>query len=133
MKPRYQHRYGQALLEFALAAPILLFLVMGILDFGRVIFAYAMASNSIRTALRNAEVLGYSALPTYLDTDTMNRTVRNVLFVNGQTVTIRYIKSDGTYAEITKCEWDGTGALVSACSINDSILANGDILQIQSR
>lgn len=132
MRPRHQRRYGQALLEFALAAPILLFLVMGILDFGRVIFAYAMASNSIRSALRNAEVLGYSPSPTYLDTDTMNQTVRKVLFVNEQTVTIRYIKSDGTYTEITKCEWDAANTQLTACSINDSNLANGDLLSIQS-
>ena len=49
---------GQALAEFGLIAPLLLFLILGIADFGRALFTYAMASNALRDAVRYAEVLG---------------------------------------------------------------------------
>ena len=43
---------GQGLTEFALMLPILLVVLLGIFDFGRVLTAYAMASNGVRDALR---------------------------------------------------------------------------------
>src|SRR5687767_6798646 len=91
-------RRGQALTEFALIAPLLLFLVLGIIDFGRVLFTYAMGSNALRDAVRYAEVLGYSGgVPRYLDCGDgggMDKAARNVFFVNDQNVIIEYIKAD---------------------------------------
>src|SRR5215471_18059617 len=90
-------RQGQALVEFALIAPLLIFLVLGIIDFSRALFTYAMASNALRDAVRYAEVLGYSGgVPRYLDCTSMDQAARKVFFVNNQTVTIQYMKMDGT-------------------------------------
>jgi len=52
-----QHRTrGQSLVEFALILPILLILMLGILDFGRAIFAYNSVSNGARSGARVAIV-----------------------------------------------------------------------------
>lgn len=50
---------GQGLVEFALVLPILLTITLGIVDFGRVMFTFAMASNSVRDALRHASLEGF--------------------------------------------------------------------------
>lgn len=47
---------GQALVEFALAIPIVLLLMLGILDLGRAVFAYNSVSNAARSAVRVAIV-----------------------------------------------------------------------------
>ena len=47
---------GQALVEFAFVLPILLLLLVGLLDFGRAIFAYNSVSNAARSATRVAIV-----------------------------------------------------------------------------
>ncbi|HEX8975514.1 MAG TPA: TadE family protein [Solirubrobacteraceae bacterium] len=56
--PRGAHREvaGQALTEFALVVPILLILFMGILDFGRAVYAYNAVSNAAREGARTAIV-----------------------------------------------------------------------------
>lgn len=47
---------GQSLAEFALVIPVLLLLFMGILDFGRAIYAYNTLSNAAREGARVAIV-----------------------------------------------------------------------------
>ena len=47
---------GQSLVEFALILPILLILMLGILDFGRAIYAYNSVSNGARSGARVAIV-----------------------------------------------------------------------------
>jgi Flp pilus assembly protein TadG len=58
------HRSGsraQALVEFALVIPLFLFLLMGIVDFGRVIWATTSLASAAREATRFAIVRGGSA------------------------------------------------------------------------
>jgi TadE-like protein len=47
---------GQALVEFALAVPVLLVILVGLFDFGRAIFAYNSLSNAAREGARVAIV-----------------------------------------------------------------------------
>ncbi len=49
-------RRGQGLVEFALALPLLLFLMMAIADFGRILLIYAELAGGVREALRYAMV-----------------------------------------------------------------------------
>jgi hypothetical protein len=49
---------GQALVEFALMLPILVFLLMAIMDFSRIMLVYAQMSNSAREAARFGSVIG---------------------------------------------------------------------------
>ncbi len=52
-----RHRsHGQGLVEFALILPVLLILLLGILDFGRAIYAYNTLSNASRAGVRVAIV-----------------------------------------------------------------------------
>src|SRR4051812_1523910 len=85
---------GQAMAEFGLVAPLLIFLIFGIADFGRALFTYAMGSNALRNSVRYAEVLGYSGgVPRYLDCTSMDQAARKVFFVNSQDVTIEYLQA----------------------------------------
>jgi len=72
-------RRAQGLVEFALVLPILLFFIMGVIDFGRALFTYAQVSSQLRSALRMASVVGYNT-PTYLDCDGMRAKARDVFF-----------------------------------------------------
>ncbi|NPV65872.1 MAG: tandem-95 repeat protein [Anaerolineae bacterium] len=112
-------KQGQALVEFALILPVVLFLIFGILDFGRLLIAYTSASGNLRAAARYATVVGLVGTRRYLDCAGMEATARNVFFVNSQTVTINYIKAN-------------TGTTIPCASISDAMLENGDILQINS-
>lgn len=56
MNRRRSRPDGQSLVEFALVLPILLLIFMGILDFGRAVFAYNSLSNAAREGARVAIV-----------------------------------------------------------------------------
>lgn len=112
---------GQALVEFALSLPILFFFVMGLFDFGMILFSYAQASNSLRDALHYAEILGYpngTTIP-YLDCTAMNNAARNNFFTANHNVTIEYIKANNPSQKYT------------CASVTDAVLENGDMLHIQ--
>jgi Flp pilus assembly protein TadG len=49
---------GQAIVEFAIALPILLILMVGILEVGRAIFIYSAVTNASREAVRYASAVG---------------------------------------------------------------------------
>ena len=53
---RAEGEAGQGLAEFALVLPVLLLVMMGILDFGRAVFAYNSLSNAARDGARVAIV-----------------------------------------------------------------------------
>jgi len=121
--PRRKH--GQALVEFALVLPILLLVILGVIDFGRVLLTYAMASSALRDAVRQAEIIGYesSTIPVYTDCDAMREAATRVFFATSQAITIRYEKADapGTYIDCP------VGAV-----IDPDDLENGDMLQIEN-
>src|SRR5688572_29836409 len=89
---------GQGLVEFTLVLPFLLLMVMGIIDFGRILVTYAMASNSVRDALREAVVMGYvndsSAVPSYRNCDLLRTRASNALFLSPDHISITYIDRD---------------------------------------
>jgi Flp pilus assembly protein TadG len=89
---------GQALVEFALAISILLFVIFGIIEFGRVLFAYSSASDSLRSALRSATILGAdgSGTPPYLNCTEMETFANSNFFAGNQTISIEYQKTDGS-------------------------------------
>ena len=55
-RPRSRRSIGQSMVEFALILPILLIVLVGMLDFGRAIFAYNSVANAARSATRVAIV-----------------------------------------------------------------------------
>jgi len=76
---------GQGLVEFALIVPILLIIVLGIFDFGRVLTVYAMTSNAVRDALRQAEIIGFEpdlgTVPPFRDCALMLNTIRKSFWI----------------------------------------------------
>ncbi|MFZ0039329.1 MAG: TadE/TadG family type IV pilus assembly protein [Candidatus Acidiferrales bacterium] len=56
---------GATLYEFAAILPIILFLMVGIIDFGRAMYAYHFVSSAARAATRWASVRGADCNPTY--------------------------------------------------------------------
>src|SRR5690606_28743161 len=111
---------GQALTEFALVMPVLMLLMLGIIDFGRALFGYAMASNSLRQALRNAEVFGYNGVDiNYTDCALMRDLIRRSFFVGTPTISIQFEKAKS--GVIIPC---------SGSAIDPALLENGDMLQV---
>ncbi len=131
-----QRQRGQAMLEFALVTPLLLFVSMGIFDFSRALFTYAEASNGLRNALRYGAILGYdSSNPQYLDCEALYNLASNISFDSNNTeITISYRDHSGDPptdppAELGKCV-GSPGSLTP--NISDSNLANGDLIHIDT-
>jgi len=60
--------HGQAIVEFAIALPILLALLVGILEVGRMLFIYAAVTNASREAVRYASAVGLDDSGSYKNT-----------------------------------------------------------------
>lgn len=96
-KPGWGNRRGQALVEFALCSIALLTLILGILEFGRVIVAYATIANAARVGSRYAMVSSSApgASVTNADVNTITSNVQNAVSsylggVSGSGVTVAF-------------------------------------------
>ncbi|MDP1714103.1 MAG: TadE/TadG family type IV pilus assembly protein [Anaerolineales bacterium] len=84
---------GQAMVEFALALPILLTLLYGLLETGRLLFIYASTVTAARQAVRYGSATGDSpnGMPYYQDCDGIEAAANNVGFINTfESITIAY-------------------------------------------
>jgi Flp pilus assembly protein TadG len=110
---------GQTLVEFALTLPVLLLVLIGIIDFGRVFFTYAEASNSLRQALRQAPNVGFgTGIPSYRDCDKIEDLANNVTVVDVE-ITIEYFLGNSTTP-------------VDCGAVTDSMISNGDRMRVTS-
>ncbi len=57
---------GQTLIEFALVFPLLIFLILGLFDLGRVVFYSATLNTAVRETTRDAIVMDRSVYDTYI-------------------------------------------------------------------
>lgn len=76
---------AQAMVEFALVLPILLLLIYGILEVGRLIFVYSSVVSSARSAARYGAATGLNAAGTaqrYQDCNGMRAAARSTAFLN---------------------------------------------------
>jgi Flp pilus assembly protein TadG len=67
MRPMRGLRRGQGLVELAMVLPLLLLILIGVIDLGRVFFAYAAISNAAYEAARQAARGSYLYTPCVLD------------------------------------------------------------------
>jgi hypothetical protein len=94
--------HAQAMVEFALVLPILIALLVGLLEVGRLIFTYAAVNNASREAVRYASAIGLNDGGTqlkYLDcVGIRNMARRSAFFLNLQDtdILIRYDQGPGT-------------------------------------
>jgi hypothetical protein len=75
---------AQAMLEFALALPVLLTIVYGLIETGRLLFIYASTVTAARQAVRYGSATGVSGagVPYFQDCDGIRGAVHNVGFIN---------------------------------------------------
>jgi uncharacterized repeat protein (TIGR01451 family) len=90
---------AQAMVEFALALPLLLMLLYGLLETGRLIFIYSSTVTAARQAARYGSATGESpnGVPYYRDCGGINAAAQNVGFINTfQNIAINYDTGPGT-------------------------------------
>jgi hypothetical protein len=75
---------AQALLEFALVIPLILFLLMLFFDIGRAVYYNVTLSNAVREGAR------YASVNPYPETDIIDRVSNYSIAVQGVTVTVNY-------------------------------------------
>ena len=109
--------HGQAIVEFAIALPILMALLVGILEVGRMIFIYSAVTNASREAVRYASAVGLDDSGSYNKYNYcsgIQEMARRSAYFTPLTVNISYDKGPGT-ASYNTC--DGTvdsGVVVSS-------------------
>lgn len=94
-------RYGAAALELALMLPIFLLLLVGILEFGRVVMLHQVLTNGTREAARQAIIKGttdssiIAAVNAYLDSASVSSSGREIKILNssGQPTTVAAVGS----------------------------------------
>ena len=89
------HREGQGLVEFAIVMPIFLLLVMGIVEFGRMMIIYSGAATASREAARYGASVGdsESGIAHYRDCDGIRATairISGLAPVEDSSITIQY-------------------------------------------
>jgi len=107
---------AQAIAEFAIVLPILMMILVGILEAGRMVFIYAAINNASREAARYASAAGLNdagAIEKYKDCAGIEERARRSAFFTTLTVTIAY--DHGTTAStFDTCD----GATDSAVVVN---------------
>jgi Flp pilus assembly protein TadG len=135
---------GQALVEFSLILPILLFIILGIMDYGRILLIYANASSAIRDAARNATLLSpdTSGVPLYASCATIQAQAADVLFTNITNIHVLYysthdVTDTGVLASYaTKIESGTPASADYDCSaggvtmVTDDVVATGDLMLV---
>jgi len=101
--PRVQK--GQGMLEFALVLPVLLLLVFGIIEFGRLMFIYASVASASREAVRYGSAVDQAGgVPRYIDCPGIRDAAKRIgdfAGVQDAGITIKY--DDGTVDIAASC------------------------------
>ncbi len=115
---------GQAIVEFAIALPILLALLIGILEVGRLIFIYSAVTNASRNASRYASAVGLndSGYYKYMHCEGIREIARKSTYLvpgASLSIDISYDGGPGTASKVT----DGCDSL----SGNDEDVKNAGV------
>lgn len=92
---------AQSLVEFALVLPLLLLVIYGLLEVGRLIFTYSIVISASREAVRYGSATGLNiagGVPRYKDCDGIRAAAQNVDFlgvIDDANITIVYDKGPG--------------------------------------
>lgn len=126
---------GQGIVEFALALPILLLVVYGLLETGRLIFIYSSTLTAARQAARYGAASGDSdaGVPYYRDCNGIRGAVNRVGFINiYNDINITYdggLDEDGDYITIPGI--DPSPSADTCDTVTDTDLDNGDRIKVQ--
>ena len=137
---------GQALLEFALVVPLFLLLMLGLIDFSRLLFTYVSFTNGAREMARiEAVSTGWTsttatnAINAFNNTTviaaTKNASTDNVTVRMGDMSCARTVDIGGTCSPVPTsivCPMDGTnGAELSTTSCNLTKPSPGGFVEVQ--
>lgn len=91
---------AQAMVEFAIVAPILFLLLFGVIEVGRMMFLYAAVTNASREAVRWGSAVGYddTGVLRYKNCDAIKTIARNAAFSPSAVVEISYDTGPSTTA-----------------------------------
>ena len=128
--PKYRSP-AQAMVEFALALPILLLVVYGLLEAGRLLFTYASVVTAARQAARYGSATGLTPanVSYYKDCTGIRAAAKRVAFINR----INDADINITYDH----GLDGSGnprpfkGNFPACWNNNTVISNGDRIRVQ--
>lgn len=128
-------RTGQGMVEFALALPILLMVMYGLLEAGRLIFIYASTITAARSAVRYGSATGENAgnIPFYRDCDGIDNEVRRLGFINTfDDINVTYDRGLDTSGKVVAIPGIDSNPTADTCpSMNDNTLRNGDRIKVQ--
>ena len=102
---------GQAIVEFALVMPQVLLMLMGIIEFGWLVFNYTQIYNGLRESLRYGSVPSFSTTPAYEDCTGIRAAIKGTAPNLGVTDAEIKIQYDPGY-------YGATSTLVADCNGN---------------
>jgi hypothetical protein len=122
---------AQAIVEFMLALPVLLLLLYGIIEVGRLIFIFSSVANASRQAARYGSASGeIDNVAFYQDCDGIravaNQSAFIIIFDEVNITYDRGINADGTSIPI-----EGIDPALDSCPIEDYTVRNGDRIIVQ--
>lgn len=102
-KKSFINERAQAMVEFAIVAPILFLLLFGVIEVGRMMFLYASVTNASREAVRWGSAVGYddTGVLRYKNCDAIETIARNASFSSTALVEIYY--DTGPSTTTTQC------------------------------
>lgn len=105
LKLRKRNENAQGMVEFALILPILLLLVIGIVEFGRLLFFYSSITSASREAARYGSAVGeIGGTKRYSDCDGIRNAARRAgTFANLEDTDITIEYDDGTTVKAAAC------------------------------
>ena len=124
---------AQAIVEFMLALPVLLLLLYGIIEVGRLIFIFSSVANASRQAARYGSASGeIDNVAFYQDCDGIravaNQSAFIIIFDEINITYDRGINADGTSIPIEGIDPDPA---LDSCPIEDYTVRNGDRIIVQ--
>jgi hypothetical protein len=126
--------YAQAMVEFAIALPLLLLILYGVIELARIAFIFSSTSNASRAAARYGAGAGENSdgTPHYLDCDGIREIAKQSAYVTDfSEINITYdrgVNSDGTQIPIAGIDPDPS---VDSCSSENFNVRNGDRIVVQ--
>lgn len=117
--------HGQAIVEFAIALPILMVLLVGILEVGRMMFIYTAVTNASREAVRYASAVGLDDSGNYNKYNYcagIKERARRSAYFTPLTVTITYDHGPGTGSFDTCSGTVDTGVVLNSGTDTDRVL-----------
>ena len=124
---------GQGLVEFALVIPQILLLLMGVIEFGWLVFNYTQLYNGLRESLRYGSVPSFSTTPNYENCAEIRNAIRNTapqLGVTDAEITIQF--DPGNYGVGTSTSYvadcNGAGGAFEFLNGNTSVTAGNRII-----